>query len=92
MKIVWKTSYLFTWSTSNYYSTILKNDLKCDKLVAWDARNDVLGEQETWLLGGKTESEEKMYGHWSLSLADFHMCNFLYCFVVSFTSSLSLSL
>ena len=47
VKIAWKISYLVTWSTSNSYSTILKNDLKCDKLVAWDARNDVLGKQET---------------------------------------------
>ena len=32
VKIPWKTSYLVTWSTSNCDSTILKNDLKFDKL------------------------------------------------------------
>ena len=49
VKIAWKTNYLIIWSTSNYNSTILKNDLKFDKLdawktrnnVAWDARNDI---------------------------------------------------
>ena len=49
VKIVWKTSYLVTWSTSNCNYIILKNDTKLDKLdawrtrnnVAWDARNDV---------------------------------------------------
>ena len=41
MKISWKTSYLVTWSTSNCDSTILKNDLKIDKLDAWRTRNNI---------------------------------------------------
>ena len=41
VKIAWKTSYLVTWSISNCSSTILKNNLKLDKLDAWKTRNNV---------------------------------------------------
>ena len=41
VKIAWKISHIVTWSISNCGYTILKNDLKFDKLDAWKTRNNV---------------------------------------------------
>ena len=65
VKIAWKTSYLFTWSTSNCNYILLKNDLKLDKLMLGGQETMLLGMQETIFLG---EQETYLLGKQEISI------------------------